>query len=296
MRVGKKGERRCVSTTCNRLLLCRGEARALELFAGDASGVIVAQFATLEERFACGVSRNAARRFQCEQRGNRCREQVRDLRHAQPGLSLALRPAEVVFVVGGNGSGKTTLAKLLVGLYEPEDGDVVLDGKVVSQAERESYRQLFSAVFSDFHIFDAALGLDADDGDARASELLEALALSHKVRIDSGVFSTTKLSTGQQKRLALLIACLEDRPICVFDEWAKDQDPSYKDVFYTEILPSLRARGKCVLVITHDDRYFHLADRCLKLEYGRLLGEDDATADAQGAPLPHAIFLGHAGP
>jgi putative pyoverdin transport system ATP-binding/permease protein len=198
-------------------------------------------------------------------------------------LDLELRPGEVVMVVGGNGSGKTTLAKLLVGLYAPETGSLVLNGAAVrlEDAEQvEAYRQHFCAVFSDYHLFDQLLGVDAAHLDERAHQLLRLLELDHKVLIRGGAFSTTELSHGQRKRLALLVAWLEDRPVCVFDEWAADQDPAYKDVFYKVLLPELRARGKAVLVISHDDHYFHVADRCLKLEAG-CLGEAVAAANTR---------------
>lgn len=185
-------------------------------------------------------------------------------------IDLTLARGEVVFLVGGNGGGKTTLAKLLVGLYEPESGHMLVNGEVIDGRWREHHRQRFAAVFSEFHLFEDLLGITAGDLDERARELLARLQLSHKVRVERGTFSTTELSRGQQKRLALLVAYLEDRPVYVFDEWAADQDPVYKDVFYTELLPDLKARGKAVLVITHDDQYFHLADRRLKLEAGQI--------------------------
>jgi putative ATP-binding cassette transporter len=145
-----------------------------------------------------------------------------------------------------------------------------LNGKPVDEASREAYRQHFSAIFSDFHLFESLLGIERYQRDERVAALLEALDLGHKVRIVDGRFSTTALSAGQRKRLALLVACLEDRPICVFDEWAADQDTAYREVFYRRVLPELKARGKAVLVITHDDRYFHLADRSFELDAGQL--------------------------
>jgi putative ATP-binding cassette transporter len=184
-------------------------------------------------------------------------------------IHLSLRPGELVFLVGGNGSGKTTLAKLLVGLYVPEQGEIRLDGQPVSAANRESYRQHFSVVFADIYLFESFLGLEGKELDRQAREYLVSLRLDHEVRVEDGVLSTTDLSRGQRKRLALLTAWLEDRPIYVFDEWASDQDPQFKKVFYTEILPTLRARGKAVLAITHDERYFYLADRILHLEDGQ---------------------------
>jgi putative ATP-binding cassette transporter len=194
-------------------------------------------------------------------------------------INLTIQPGELVFIVGGNGSGKTTLAKVLTGLYEPEEGTIEVDGRTIGWRERAAYRQRFSAVFNDFHLFDALLGIvDPDDpsraqADARANALVAKLALDHKVKVVDGAFSTRALSTGQRKRLALVVAYLEDRPFYLFDEWAADQDPSFKAVFYEQLLPELRARGKAVIVITHDDRYFDLADRLLKLDNGRIVSD-----------------------
>jgi putative ATP-binding cassette transporter len=186
-------------------------------------------------------------------------------------INLAFQPGELVFLVGGNGSGKTTLAKVITGLYAPETGEIRVDEKPVGNQCRDDYRQLFSAVFADFHLFDNLLGLHAHGLDAQARDYLAQLHLEHKVKINNGTFSTTALSQGQRKRLALLTAYLEDRPFYLFDEWASDQDPQFKEVFYTQLLPNLRQRGKAVLVITHDEKFFHLADRILKLDYGKLL-------------------------
>jgi putative pyoverdin transport system ATP-binding/permease protein len=185
-------------------------------------------------------------------------------------LNLSVRRGELLFVVGGNGSGKTTLAKLLVGLYTPADGEVRLDGRPVTDETRDAYLQQFSAVFSDFHLFDTLLGLDPAGLDERAARYLERLQLSRKVAVDGGRLSTTALSQGQRKRLALLVAYLEDRPVYLFDEWAADQDPTFKKLFYLELLPELRARGKTVIVISHDDHFYPVADRVIKLDEGRI--------------------------
>lgn len=190
-------------------------------------------------------------------------------------IDLSFQRGELVYLIGGNGSGKTTLAKMLVGLYAPEGGDIVLDGQPVDDAARDAYRQHFSVVFNDFFLFDELHGLQIDGLDSHAHQLLELLQLEHKVTIRDGKFSTTELSQGQRKRLALLVAYLEDRPFYVFDEWAADQDPTFKDAFYRKLLPDLKAKGKTVLVITHDDRYFSLADRYIKLEYGQIVATGD---------------------
>ena len=188
-------------------------------------------------------------------------------------INLTLKPGELVFITGGNGSGKTTLAKLLMALYPPESGTIYFQNQPVGPENQEFYRQHFSAVFSDFFLFDQLLGLLGPELDEQARKYLEQLKLSNKVQIKQGKFSTTDLSQGQRKRLALLTAYLEDRPIYVFDEWAADQDPYFKNIFYTQLLPALKARNKTVLVISHDDRYYYVADRIIKLDDGQIVSD-----------------------
>lgn len=186
-------------------------------------------------------------------------------------IDLTIKPGELVFVVGGNGSGKSTFVKLLAGLYVPHHGDIYVSGTKIGEENREWYRTHYSVVFSDFYLFQKLLGLEGGDVDSLAQEQLACLQLDHKVAVKDRQFSTVDLSQGQRKRLALVTAYLEDRPIYIFDEWAADQDPQYKEIFYRKLLPDLRARGKSVIVITHDDRYFDLGERVVKLDEGKIV-------------------------
>ena len=201
-------------------------------------------------------------------------------------IDLEFRPGEITFLVGGNGSGKTTLAKLLVGLYPPEEGQIIFNGSIVDNTNRDHYRQLFSTIFSDFHLFDRLLQTGSADLDGEGNRLLAKLHLHNKVKVQDGAFDTLALSQGQRKRLALVVAYLENRPFFMFDEWAADQDPVFKEVFYREILPELRAMGKAVLVISHDDRYFHLADHLVRLESGCLTFNSRAQSKSNPAVAP----------
>lgn len=185
-------------------------------------------------------------------------------------MDFRLSAGELVFIVGGNGSGKSTFLKLLVGLYAPVSGEIWFDGERLTEPEIVRYREQFSVVFADFHLFNKLLGLEEPDLSRKVQMYLELLQLHDKVSLEGDTFSTVNLSQGQRKRLALLVAYIENRPVYVFDEWAADQDPEYKHVFYERLLPDLRADGKAVVVVTHDDRYFHLGDRVIKLDEGRV--------------------------
>lgn len=191
-------------------------------------------------------------------------------------IDLSIRRGELIFVVGGNGSGKSTLAKLLTGLYQPSSGAVSLNGVTLDASTSEWHREHFAAIFADFYLFADVLGEDGkhDGLEARVDHYLERLGLAHKVQFAAGRLSTTALSQGQRKRLALLLLMMEGREVLLLDEWAADQDPLFRHVFYHELLPELKAAGKTVIAITHDDRYFDVADRIYRLDYGQLVDYD----------------------
>ncbi|MET0515921.1 MAG: cyclic peptide export ABC transporter [Nitrospiraceae bacterium] len=210
-------------------------------------------------------------------------------------IDATFETGEVIFVIGGNGSGKSTFVKMLAGLYPPQRGVIRLNGEPVSASNQEWFRQHVSVIFSDFFLFKKLLGIDPLVAQRSATEWLRTLQMDHKVSIEDNAFSTVDLSQGQRKRLALVTALLEDRPFCVFDEWAADQDPHYKQIFYGHLLQDLRRRGKGVIVVTHDDRYFHLGDRVLKLEEGKLVECTESfvhfggsRSDSVGQPLPES--------
>lgn len=191
--------------------------------------------------------------------------------HVGP-IDIGLLPGETVFITGGNGSGKTTLLRLLVGLYTPADGHVAIDRVIVDESNLQAYRDLFAVVFADCHLFSRLYGID-EAKFAIIDPWIERLDLRGKTQVVDGRFSTVDLSTGQRKRIAFLVAMLEDRPIVVFDEWAADQDPEYRHNFYHQLLPDLKAQGKTVIAITHDDRYFSCADRLIKMENGKIVAD-----------------------
>lgn len=187
-------------------------------------------------------------------------------------INLDIAQGDIVFIVGENGCGKTTLIKLLLGLYPPQEGQVRLNGNTIAAAQRDDYRQLFTTIFADYYLFDDLVN-DGQTVPAQASQYLKRLEIDHKVSIHNGAFTTTDLSTGQRKRLALVNAWIEERPILVFDEWAADQDPTFRRIFYTELLPDLKRLGKTIIVISHDDRYFDVADQLVRMQDGRVTCE-----------------------
>jgi putative ATP-binding cassette transporter len=184
-------------------------------------------------------------------------------------IDLKVESGETLFIVGGNGSGKSTLLKTLTGLYRPQSGTIVMDQTLVTPETVLWYRSHFTPIFGDYHLFDRLYGLGAVQP-ARVNDLLALMQLEDKTTFEGGRFTNLDLSSGQRKRLALIVALLEDRPILVLDEWAADQDQQFRRFFYETILPDLKQQGKTIIAATHDDRYFGGADRVVKMEYGEL--------------------------
>ncbi|WP_314590405.1 cyclic peptide export ABC transporter [Paenibacillus terrigena] len=182
-------------------------------------------------------------------------------------INLRFNSSETTFITGGNGSGKSTLAKLITGLYSPTKGEIRINGSLVDSMQLGEY---FSTIFSDFYLFKRMYGVDLEQKGSLVAHYLKLLRIEDKVEVKEGAFSTVKLSTGQRKRLAFLVNYLEDKPLCLYDEWAADQDPEFRQYFYEVLLPELKREGKCIIAITHDDAYYDLADQLVKMEFGKL--------------------------
>jgi putative ATP-binding cassette transporter len=189
-------------------------------------------------------------------------------------FNFTLDRGDLVFITGGNGSGKSTFMKLLAGLYTPESGMITLDGMTIGDNTRERYRALITAIFSDYHLFLRLYGIDSPDH-AEVDRLLNQFNLAAKTQLTDGEFRTLNLSAGQRKRLALVVALLEKRPLLLLDEWASDQDPDFRHKFYHEVLPALNKAGITIVAISHDDRYLNEINypaRKLHMEEGRFAG------------------------
>lgn len=200
-------------------------------------------------------------------------------------IDLEFNKGETVFIVGGNGSGKTTFLKVLTTLYHHKEGSLYLDKVLIDESNAVDFRQLFSAVYSEFHLFSRLYGLDEISAD-HVQELLELMEIDNKTQFQGDRFSTQDLSAGQRKRLALLISLMEDKPIYVLDEWAADQDPEFRKFFYDTLLVQLKQQGKTVIAASHDDRYFKYADRIIKMDYGQI-AEDSAHPELKNYPNNH---------
>ncbi|WP_447617820.1 multidrug ABC transporter permease/ATP-binding protein [Enterobacter roggenkampii] len=202
-------------------------------------------------------------------------------------LNLTIRRGELLFLIGGNGSGKSTLAMLLTGLYQPQSGEILLDGRALSAEKPEDYRKLFSAVFTDVWLFDRLLGPEGQQANpALVEKWLAHLQISHKLELQDGKILNLKLSKGQKKRVALLLALAEERDIILLDEWAADQDPHFRREFYQVLLPLMQEMGKTIFAISHDDHYFIHADRLLEMREGRL---SELTGEARDAASRDAV-------
>jgi putative ATP-binding cassette transporter len=193
-------------------------------------------------------------------------------------LDFTLQSGELVFITGGNGSGKSTFLKVLAGLYPPDSGEIMLDGRRINDESRDAYRALISGIFFDYHLFRRLYGIPEPEW-GELDRLLEKFRLEDKTGLTDGEFRTLDLSGGQRRRLALIVSMLEKRPIMLLDEWTAEQDPEFRAKFYHEILPELLQAGETIVLITHDDRYLDELDlpaRRLHMDEGRFVDRHSA--------------------
>ncbi len=213
--------------------------------------------------------------------GNIAEISLRDVRFAYPGTSdspgfavgpinATFKKGEITFITGGNGAGKSTIIAVLTGLRPAAGGSIMVNDCPVPTDALQLYRDHFATVLSDYHLFRELYGID-DIDPKRVETLLKQMEIDDKVELDDNAFSTTSLSQGQRKRLALIAALLEEKPVLVLDEWAADQDPHFRSVFYEKILPSLRKQGKIIICVTHDDRWFDTADTIYHVRDGEFV-------------------------
>jgi putative ATP-binding cassette transporter len=188
-------------------------------------------------------------------------------------VDFTLRSGELVFITGGNGSGKSTFMKVLAGLYKPDAGEIAVDGRHVTERNRDTYRSLFAAVFTDYHLFTHLYGI-REPSRAEVERLLVEFGLARKTRLVDREFQSLALSDGQRKRLALIVSLLEHRPILLLDEWAADQDPQFRRLFYRDVLSALHRAGTTIVAVTHDVHYLAELDvpaRRLNMDEGRFV-------------------------
>lgn len=184
-------------------------------------------------------------------------------------ISLDINAGDLIFIHGGNGSGKSTLIKVLTGLYPLHEGSISVDGQLIQAENLQWYRNMFGVIFTDNHLFEYIYGSE-ETPQSKIEDLIDKVGLQEKIQYKEGKFDTIDLSEGQKKRIALISTLAKDKAIYIFDEWAANQDPDFKYFFYKTLIPELNNRQKTVIIITHDDRYMHVAKRIIKMEHGRM--------------------------
>lgn len=186
-------------------------------------------------------------------------------------INMSIERGKTYFIVGGNGSGKSTLSKVISLHYLTNEGVIRFDDQVITQDNLISARERIFVIYSNYYLFNTIYKDLSEFDHQLIDKYLKLFKLEGKTRLQGNHFTTVKLSDGQRRRLALLVALVEDRDIYILDEWAADQDPTFKDLFYDSVLPDLKQMGKTIIAITHDDRYFSYCDEVVKMENGQIV-------------------------
>lgn len=214
--------------------------------------------------------------------------------HVLRGVDLHVDAGKTVTVIGPSGSGKSTLLRVLNRLYEPDEGDVLLDGKSVLGENPDTLRRRIGMVFQQFNLFphrtvadNVALGprklrgLSKDEARAVAVEQLERVGLADK--IDS---RPANLSGGQQQRVAIARALAMQPELMLFDEATSALDPELvKGVL--ALIADLAAGGMTMVVVTHEMGFARsVSDTVVFMDQGAVVehGAPDALFDDARTP------------
>ena len=202
-------------------------------------------------------------------------------RPALDAVSITIEPGETVALVGPSGSGKTTIAGLIPRFYDPESGEVRLDGIDLRDLTLESLRANVALVSQDIVLFDDTVAAniaygatagathEAITAAARAAHALDFIKLM-PMGLDTLIGERgVKLSGGQRQRLAIARAVLKDAPVLILDEATSSLD-SESERHIREAVETLRA-GRTTLVIAHRLSTIEGADRIIVVDRGRVV-------------------------
>lgn len=184
-------------------------------------------------------------------------------------ISATINTNEIVIINGGNGSGKTTLFNIIVGLFQPHKGKIKYKGEVLTFDNIQSYRNKLCCHFTDSPVFDD-ISYISEAKFKKSDYFIDQLELKGKTNLSFFRISDFNLSFGQKSRLNLMRLLIEDKSIFILDEWAANQDVHFKEKFYLEIIPKLKKEGKTVILISHDDKYYSIADKVISLRNGQI--------------------------
>lgn len=203
-------------------------------------------------------------------------------------LSFTVHGGERVALVGHNGAGKSTIVKLLLRLYDPTDGAILLNGTDIREYEVKSYRKLFSAAFQDYKVLamsvldNITMGAECTDAEAAARAALEKVGLLDKVEeLEKGMYTTMTrefddsgavFSGGQYQKLAVARALVQNGDIMVFDEPSSALDPIAEYDLFNTIMEE--TENKTVFLISHRLSSVKAADKILMFENGCLVESD----------------------
>jgi phospholipid/cholesterol/gamma-HCH transport system ATP-binding protein len=207
------------------------------------------------------------------------------------GLDLDVAVGESVVIIGGSGTGKSVLLKCILGLLEPEDGSIQVDGEEVvglPEDERERVNRKFGMLFQGAALFDSlsvwrnvAFGLIQAKGMAPAKAKPIAIEKLAQVGLgpEVGELSPAELSGGMKKRVALARAIATEPEIIFFDEPTTGLDPIMGDVINDLIVQSVNTLGATALSITHDMASARKISHRIAMLYGGKIIWAGATAD-----------------